>query len=67
MDLGCSGVQCATRFTITKECGLPGPVKQEYLTAVEEDIVVNMISPDRLSHAHACAISGHRLRHSSQL
>jgi nitronate monooxygenase len=45
MELGCSGVQCATRFTITKECGLPGPVKQEYLTAVEEDIVVNMISP----------------------
>jgi len=45
MELGCAGVQCATRFTITKECGLPGPVKQEYLNAVEEDIVVNMISP----------------------
>lgn len=45
LEMGCSGVQCATRFTITKECGLPGPVKQEYLKAVEEDIVVNMISP----------------------
>ncbi len=45
LELGCSGVQCATRFTITRECGLPGPVKQEYLRAVEEDIVVNMISP----------------------
>lgn len=45
LELGCSGVQCATRFTITRECGLPGPVKQEYFKAVEEDIVVNMISP----------------------
>ncbi len=45
MELGCSGVQCATRFTITRECGLPDPVKQEYVKAVEEDIVVNMISP----------------------
>jgi len=45
MEIGCAGVQCATRFTITKECGLPGPVKQEYFNAVEEDIVVNMISP----------------------
>ena len=45
MELGCAGVQCATRFTITKECGLPGPVKQEYLNAVEEDIIVNLISP----------------------
>jgi len=45
MELGCSGVQCATRFTITRECGLPGPVKQEYFNAVEDDIVVNMISP----------------------
>jgi len=45
MELGCAGVQCATRFTITNECGLPGQVKQEYLKAVEEDIVVNLISP----------------------
>ncbi len=45
LELGCAGVQCATRFTITRECGLPGPVKQEYVNAVEEDIVVNTISP----------------------
>jgi nitronate monooxygenase len=45
LEIGCSGVQCATRFTITRECGLPGPVKQEYFKAAEEDIVVNMISP----------------------
>ncbi len=45
LELGCAGVQCATRFTITRECGLPDPVKQEYVNAVEEDIVVNTISP----------------------
>lgn len=45
IELGCSGVQCATRFTITKECGLPDSVKQEYLKAEEGDIVVNTISP----------------------
>lgn len=45
MELGCAGVQCATRFTITQECGLPANVKQEYVKAVEEDIVVNLISP----------------------
>ncbi len=45
LELGCAGVQCATRFTITRECGLPAPVKQEYVNAVEEDIVVNTISP----------------------
>lgn len=45
LEMGCAGVQCATRFTITRECGLPGPVKQEYLRAAEEDIVVNTISP----------------------
>lgn len=45
IELGCAGVQCATRFTITEECGLPASVKQEYFHAVEEDIVVNTISP----------------------
>ena len=45
IELGCAGVQCATRFTITKECGLPDSVKQEYFQSVEEDIVVNTISP----------------------
>jgi NAD(P)H-dependent flavin oxidoreductase YrpB (nitropropane dioxygenase family) len=45
MELGAAGVQVATRFTITNECGLPAKVKQEYVKAREEDIVVNGISP----------------------
>jgi nitronate monooxygenase len=42
---GAAAVQVATRFTVTHECGLPDSVKQEYLKASEEDIVVNTISP----------------------
>ena len=42
---GASAVQVATRFTISQECGLPTHVKQEYIRAHEEDIVVNMTSP----------------------
>jgi nitronate monooxygenase len=38
-------VQVATRFTVTKECGLPDPVKQEYFKADEDDIEVNGVSP----------------------
>jgi len=45
MEMGCGGVQVATRFTITDECGLPANVKQEYFKAKEEDIEVNTISP----------------------
>jgi nitronate monooxygenase len=45
LELGASGVQVATRFTISQECGLPYKVKQEYLKAQEEDVVVNMSSP----------------------
>ncbi|MDE2401987.1 MAG: nitronate monooxygenase [Burkholderiales bacterium] len=45
MDMGASGVQVATRFTVTRECGLPDPVKQEYFKATEDDIEVNQISP----------------------
>jgi nitronate monooxygenase len=45
LQAGCAGVQVATRFTITRECGLPADVKQAYLNAVSEDIVVNEISP----------------------
>ena len=33
------------RFTVTKECGLPDEVKQEYFKAGEDDIEVNQISP----------------------
>ena len=45
LEAGAAAVQVATRFTVTKECGLPGKVKQEYFKAREEDIEVNMISP----------------------
>jgi nitronate monooxygenase len=45
MDMGASGVQVATRFTVTRECGLPDDIKQEYFKANEDDIEVNEISP----------------------
>ena len=45
LEAGAAGVQVATRFTITNECGLPAKVKQEYVKAQEEDIIVNGISP----------------------
>jgi nitronate monooxygenase len=45
LEHGAAAVQVATRFTVTDECGLPTPVKQEYFKANEDDIVVNDISP----------------------
>lgn len=45
LEAGAAGVQVATRFTITHECGLPDKVKQEYVKATEADIIVNGISP----------------------
>jgi nitronate monooxygenase len=45
LEKGAGGVQVATRFTITHECGLPDNVKQEYVRATEDDIIVNGISP----------------------
>ena len=45
LELGAGGVQVATRFTITHECGLPDKVKQEYVKANADDIIVNGISP----------------------
>jgi nitronate monooxygenase len=44
LEAGAAAVQVATRFAITEESGLPAKVKQEYLRAEEEDIVVNMAS-----------------------
>ena len=44
LQMGAGGVQVATRFTISKEAGLPADVKQHYLNATQEDIVVNMAS-----------------------
>ena len=45
LESGAGAVQVATRFTATRECGLPDKVKQEYFKANEEDVEVNMISP----------------------
>lgn len=45
LEAGAVGVQVATRFTVTEECGLPNKVKQEYYKASEEDIIVNGVSP----------------------
>jgi len=42
---GCAAVQVATRFTVTKECGLPPNIQQEYFIASEADIEVNNTSP----------------------
>jgi nitronate monooxygenase len=43
--LGASAVQVATRFTVSRECGLPAPIKQKYFAADESEIVVNRASP----------------------
>jgi NAD(P)H-dependent flavin oxidoreductase YrpB (nitropropane dioxygenase family) len=45
LETGSAAVQVATRFTATRECGLPDKIKQEYIRASEDDIEVNMISP----------------------
>jgi nitronate monooxygenase len=45
LETGSAAVQVATRFTVSNECGLPDDVKQDYFGAVEEDIIVNTISP----------------------
>lgn len=45
LEAGAAAVQVATRFTVSRECGLPDPVKQEYFKANEDDIEVNQISP----------------------
>jgi NAD(P)H-dependent flavin oxidoreductase YrpB (nitropropane dioxygenase family) len=40
LSLGASGVQIATRFVCTEECGVSAEFKQSYLDAEEEDIVI---------------------------
>jgi len=42
---GAAAVQVATRFTVSKECGLPPDVQQDYFRASESDIEVNTTSP----------------------
>lgn len=45
MEVGCGGVQVATRFTVSKECGIPEKVRQEYFKATEDQMEVNTTSP----------------------
>ncbi|MBL0691839.1 MAG: nitronate monooxygenase [SAR324 cluster bacterium] len=45
LKIGASAVQVATRFTVTKECGLSDAAKQHYFKANERDISVSMLSP----------------------
>ncbi|MDR0701990.1 MAG: nitronate monooxygenase [Azoarcus sp.] len=45
LEQGAAAVQVATRFTVTRECGLPDEVKQAYFRATEDQIEVNNISP----------------------
>jgi len=45
VENGAAGVQVATRFTVTHECGLPDNVKQRYFEAEEDQIEVNQTSP----------------------
>ena len=40
LSLGASGVQMATRFVCTSECGVSKEFKQAYLDVMEEDIVI---------------------------
>lgn len=45
MEMGASGIQAATRFSITQESGLPDKVKQAFFSSEPEQVVVNMLSP----------------------
>ena len=45
LENGCAAVQVATRFTVSKECGIPEKVQQEYYKATEDQMEVNTTSP----------------------
>jgi len=45
LQQGAAAVQVATRFTVTRESGLPEIVKQAFFAARPEDVEVNMTSP----------------------
>ncbi len=45
VEAGAAGVQVATRFTVTHECGLPDHAKQAYFESDEDNIEVNLVSP----------------------
>jgi nitronate monooxygenase len=44
LDRGAAAVQLATRFTVTKESGLPDKVKQIYFGADKDDVIVSSMS-----------------------
>jgi len=44
LELGAAAVQVATRFTVTKECGMPDKIKQEYFAATEDMVEVSPVS-----------------------
>lgn len=45
LQRGAAAVQVATRFTVTRESGLPMEVKQAFFNAEAADVEVNLISP----------------------
>ena len=45
IGMGASGVQVATRFTVTKESGLTDTAKQAFFEAEENDVFVSSVSP----------------------
>jgi nitronate monooxygenase len=45
LEQGAAAVQVATRFTVSRECGLPEDVKQVISKPAKSDIEVNQISP----------------------
>jgi hypothetical protein len=44
LQMGAAGVQVATRFTVTEECGLPARAKQAYFQATEDQVDVSSVS-----------------------
>jgi nitronate monooxygenase len=67
LENGAAAVQVATRFTVSKECGLPEDVQQEYFKAGETDIEVNTISPTGYPMRMLKNSPRHRRRHPPQL
>ena len=45
LELGAQAVQVATRFTVTRECGIPASTQQKYFAATPDQVVVNCVSP----------------------
>lgn len=45
MEMGASAVQVATRFSITRESGLPESVKRAFLASEPDEVEVNLLSP----------------------